>query len=432
MRYTTPLCTLLCLVLLSACGERTVVLPGKREPIRPEEIGTSFIAPPELTLPQQRQIEDWTTRAGFASNSMPHAAFSDTPSLLWATPIGSGNTRRQIITADPVAKDGRIFVRDSGARVTAVSTDGAVLWSRDLTPAFEKEDQAHGGGLGVLGDTLYAATGFGDLHALDVATGAEKWVQRLDAPMAAPTFDGRRLYIVSRDNRAWALDVDTGRIIWELPASPTSAFLSSSPVPAVTDRFVIFPFGSGEIVAALKRSGIRIWGSSISTARPSISYGNISDVTADPVIDNGVVYVGTLSGRLVALNARSGQRVWTVSEGALGPVVASGGSIFVVSDTSELLRIDAQTGVKLWETELPFYRARRPDRRQAITAHFGPVLAGNRLWLASSDGLLRGFEPETGIENVTLELPSGGATRPIIMDGVMYVVSARGVLHAYR
>lgn len=420
------------LLALSACGERNVVLPGTREDIRPDATSNATTDIPSVRLSAQRNVGAWPVRGGSARNTIPHASFAQAPQLIWQASIGEGNTRRQVLSTAPVAANGRIFTRDSGARITAFSESGETIWSRNLTPKFENDNEAQGGGLGIRGNTLYAATGFGELHALDVATGAERWVQKLDAPVTAPTFDGDRLYVVSRDNRAWALNADNGRILWELPASPSAAFLAGTPSPAVTDRLVIFPFGSGEVVGALKRSGVRVWGSSISGARTGVAYGNIGDISADPVIVNNVAYIGTQAGRLVALNARSGERLWTIREGATGPVVVNGGSLFVVNDKAELLRLSARSGERIWGTKLPFHRARRPDRRQSVIAHFGPVLAGGKLWLASSDGLLRGFDPNTGAELSALELPNGGATRPIIMNGIMYVVNARGVLHAYR
>lgn len=420
------------LVALTGCGPNTEVLTGAREAIRPAATDTTPETPPALRLASARNIEAWPMRAGSASNAMPHARLAEAPAPLWSVSIGAGNSRRQVISVDPVAADGRIFTRDSAATVTAVNTSGQVLWSRDLTPSYEHSRDAHGGGLGVRGDTVYAATGFGELHALDVATGAEKWVQRLDAPITAPTFSGDTIYLVSRDNRAWSIKADTGRIQWELPASPGAAVLTTSPSPAVTDRLVIFPFGSGEVVAALKQSGIRVWGSSVAGARTGVAYGNIADIAADPVVANGLLFAGTPAGRLVAMDARSGARRWTANEGALSPVVAAGGSVFFVSDRAELLRLDAETGARLWASELPFYTSRRLSRRQAVHAHYGPVLAGGQLWLASSDDQLRAFDPETGAQTRQLDLDGGGATRPIIMDGVMYVVSGRGVLHAWR
>ena len=71
-------------------------------------------------------------------------------------------------------------------------------------------------------------------------------------------------------------------------------------------------------------------------------------------------------------------------------------------------------------------------RQRDVFAHFGPVLAGGQLWVGSGDGQLRAFNPVDGAQTFTTELPGGAGTRPIIVDGVLYIVSAQGQLLAFR
>jgi outer membrane protein assembly factor BamB len=429
MKYTGILGMVL--VLVGACDRRDVILPGTREDIRPAVMVTEPL-PTAITLPAAERITAWPTRAGSNRNTMPHAALSTAPVQIWSTGIGKGNSLRHRIVTDPVAADGRIFTMDSEATVTAVSQSGAVLWSRDLTPAFEKSGEASGGGLGLHEGVLYAATGYGNLHALDPATGAEAWLQRLDAPITAPTFGNGLVYLVSRDNRAWAVDLSNGRVRWELPASPSAAVLATAPAPVVSDRLVIFPFGSGELLGALPKTGIRVWGGAVAGSRRGVAYSTISDVAADPVVVGDTLYAATPAGRLVALNTYSGERKWTATEGALSPVLPVGEALFLVNDRSELLRLDAATGARVWSEPLPFYEANRLKRRKTAFAHFGPILAGSQVWVGSSDGALRAFDPETGAQTRSIDLRGGAATRPIVMNDTLYIVSAKGDLHAYR
>ena len=93
-------------------------------------------------------------------------------------PIGTGNTRGHRLTAQPVVVGGRVFTLDSQARVSAFSTAGAPLWSADLTPLADRAEDASGGGLAYADGRLYATLGFGELIALDPATGGRLWNQR--------------------------------------------------------------------------------------------------------------------------------------------------------------------------------------------------------------------------------------------------------------
>ena len=319
--------------------------------------------------------------------------------------------------------EGHLGVSFGGSEAVGVR---ATLWSRDLTPGFERGGGISGGGLAVVGGALYATTGYGELISLDPATGAENWRQRLAAGITAPTVAGNSIYVVSRDSQAWSINPDNGRIRWQLPAGAPDAVLSGGSAPAVTDRLVIFPFGSGELVATLRLSGVRVWGTSVAGGRRGVAYNNLNDITGDPVVVGGTLYAGNQSGRVVAMEAASGERLWTAQDGAYSPILPAGDSIFFVSDRNELIRLDAETGDRIWGTELPLYVQQRERRRQAVFTHFGPILAGGRLVIASGDGLIRFFDPESGAETGQVALRGGAAAHPIVVGGVLYVVSGDG------
>jgi outer membrane protein assembly factor BamB len=134
----------------------------------------------------------------------------------------------------------------------------------------------------------------------------------------------------------------------------------------------------------------------------------------------------------VAFDADTGDRVWTAQEGALNPVWPAGGSLFAVSDRNQLLRIDAGSGEVIWAENLPGYTSIKPKKRGPIHAHYGPVMAGGRLVVVSSDGMMRSFDPENGALLGTVEIPDGATTAPAVAGGTLYVVSSRGELHAFR
>lgn len=433
--------------LLTACSTPEYILPGEREDLRspnPQTLGQEAAAaaaaakagqedgPRPISLPATVNHSSWTHLGGSASHQVQHPALSPAPQLRWSASIGQGNDRKHRITANPVVANGLVYTLDSRAQVVATSTDGATSWSRDLTPSTDRSDDASGGGLAFAGATLFVTSGFGTVTALDGATGKVIWQQRMDGSgSGAPTVADGIVYAVSRDNTAWAMDAATGRVKWRLSGTPSQEGVVGVSSPAVADRVVLLPFASGEVVAALKKGGLRTWSSLISGERAGRAYSFVTDVTGEPVVKDGVVYTGNPSGRTVALNL-SGERLWTAKEGATGPVSVAGGSVFLISDEAELLRLDAKTGERIWGTSLPYFTKGKPRRLKSIYANFGPVLAGGKLWVASSDGVMRGFDPVGGELVGQVEIPGGAATRPVIVNGTVYVVTANGKLLALR
>jgi len=425
-------------LLLSNCAEREVLLPGERTNLRAavglasEDREQNQARP--INLAAQTNHSEWTHRAGTPSHTIQHAALSNLPVSLWQAPIGSGNDRKHRITADPVSAGGLIFTIDSRATVTATSLGGITVWSRDLTPPTDSADDASGGGLAVVGGVLFVTTGFGDLVALNAADGSEQWRQVLDAPATgAPTVSDGIAYIVSRDSRGWAIDTTNGRVVWQVQGTPSLTGVLGGASPAVGSRVVVFPLASAEVVAALPKGGLQVWSSVVAGARQGRGYSNVSDISGDPVIVGDVIYVGTPSGRTAALDIGDGRAIWSVEEGAVSPATVANGSVFIVTDKAELLRLDAATGDKIWAVGLPYFVPARNDRRiRDVYPHFGPVLAGGRLWVASGDGQLRGFDPVNGSIIATVDMGTPAASRPIVVNGALYIVGQNGQLLAFR
>ena len=436
------------IALLAACGQRELILPGEcfnvRTPLDasvPVEGEADPIAPPDrpenvsapISLPAASANADWTHRGGNNRHLAPHGALSASPQRVWSVNIGSGSTRRNRIAAAPVVADGRIFTIDGQSGLVATATTGAQLWATDLAAQFDRGGNVSGGGLAYAGGRLFAATGFGEIVAVDPATGAVIWRQRFDAPvMGAPSVDGGVVYVGGRDGAAFALTADTGRILWDVAGTPNGVGMVGAAGPAVATDTVLFPTAGGEVTAVLKDGSSRVWLTSVAGKRIGRVYATVTDVTGDPVIAGGTTYVGTSAGRTVALDTETGKLIWAAGEGALAPVLPVGGSVFLVNDEARLVRLDASTGQVIWTVEMPYFVKEKVKKRKAITAHYGPVLAGGRLVVASGDGILRFFNPTDGTLVGTADIPGGAASQPALAGGVLYIVSGNGQLHAFR
>lgn len=433
--------------VLMGC-ERELILQGERFPVRTDLEASKVkdgepapVAPsdrPEnqsvaINLPSASSLAEWTHRGGNVEHTSPHGQLSSAPQRIWSASIGAGSSRKNRLAASPIVSGGRIFTIDSNSRVVATGSNGATLWQADLTAPFDKGGDIAGGGLAFGGGTLFAATAYGELIAMDPTTGAVQWRQRLNSPVAgAPSVDGGVVYVSTRDGAGFAVDAKTGEVNWTVNGAPNVASVMASASPAISGRNVIFPFASGDLVAALKLNGTKVWSAPVSGQRLGRGYIGLTDVTGDPVVVGGVIYAGTAAGRTAAIDAGTGSRIWTAVEGALNPPLVVGGSVFVVNDEARLVRLDAATGEVIWSVDMPYFVNEKPKRHKAIHAHYGPVLAGGRIVVASSDGPLRMFDAASGALVQTADIPGGAASAPALAGGVLYVVGANGQLHAFR
>ena len=420
--------------MVTACAEQEVLLSGQRLDLQGRIPVSPVSRSVPVSLPRQTANAVWTQRAAVASHLMPHAALSSGPAAAWATAIGQPNGRKHRITADPVSDGKNVYAMDSRSGVAAVSSSGQLRWQRDLSRATDASDDASGGGLALAGQVLYATTGFNELFALQSGSGEVLWKHRFDAPVTgAPTVSDGRVYVSTRNGKGWVLDATDGRIAWQVQAADSTAGFIGGAAPAVGPIFAIFPFVSGQLTAVYKREGYPAWQGSAAGGRLGYVYAGLGNVTGDPVISGGRVFAGTAAGRLVALDRRDGAQIWTAEVGATGPVVAAGGSLFTVSDGSSLVRVSASDGTVIWSADLPEYvPVSRERRRRDVFAHYGPILAGGRLWVSSGDGYLRSFDPASGTGTSVIPLGAGAASRPIVAARTLYVVTADGMVRAFR
>ncbi|WP_444455724.1 outer membrane protein assembly factor BamB family protein [Rhodobacter capsulatus] len=424
-------------MVLAAC-EKEVHLEGERLDPRAVLDGATVPGPvvnesKPVSLPRVVGNADWPQRAGGASHSLINASLGAGQTLVWSAPVGEGQSYRYRIAAAPVAAGGRIFTLDSRARLTATGTNGATLWATDVAKPGDRDDDATGAGLAVEGGRVFVTTGFAELMAVEAASGKVLWRQDFDAGVGgAPTVADGVVYALARDGSAWAIDAQDGKVIWQVAGTPAVAGMSGVSAPAIAGPFVIFPFASGQMLAVDRKTGLAAWDAQVAGGRTGRGYAIVSDLTGDPVVVGGTVYAGSSAGKLGAFDATTGETRWMADEGAVSPVQVAGNAIFLISDQAQLVRLDAATGATVWKQDLPYYVKEKIKKQLEIHVNLGPVLAGNKLFVVSSDGLVRSFDPASGALLGQADLPGGAATDAIVAGQTLYVVSRKGQLLAFR
>lgn len=393
------------LLLLAGCGgwwgeKEGKPLPGKRISVMTLE---GALAPdPRLAdlavrLPKPFSNPDWPQPGGLPNHAMHHLSAKGELKVLWTTDIGSGSSNDAQLIASPVVDEKRVFTLDTDRRVQAMdAASGEVLWRVRLEPRNEgDDDDMTSGGIALAAGRLYVTTGFAEVFALDASNGKEIWRRTMNGPMrAAPTIFKGRVFVVTIANETHALDSRDGRTLWSHVGIAESAGLLGGASPAAEGSVVITSYSSGEIVALRIENGRVIWSDSLTALRRTDPVSTLAHIRGRTVIDRGRVIVSANSGRTVAIDLRTGSRLWEQNIGSAdGPWVA-GEFIYLLSTEGELVCLARRNGGIRWVRQLQAFKDEK-DREDPIYWS-GPVLAGDRVLVGGSNGELWSVSPYTG------------------------------------
>ncbi len=398
-------------------------LPGERIPVVSPGATSSIASveaarPVSVSDPQTNEV--WTQPGGNASNAPGHLAFSGRLSPRWQADIGAGSSSDGQLIAKPVVGGNRVYTIDTEGTVRAFSQgSGNTLWERELVPEGEDEEAGFGGGLAIADGKLFAATGFGTVVALDPSSGQTLWTKRFELPFRmSPTAINGRIFVVNAESQLFCLSTEDGRELWTARGLPEAATVLSNASPAVSGNTVVVPYPSGELLAFDVENGQPKWAESLTRTRPGLAAQEVGDTTR-PAVASGTVYAVGGAGRLIATDIESGSRRWSLDVASSQTPWVSGQAVFVVDRSGKLVAVERESGEIAWVAELP------PARHWN-----GPVLAGGKLWLISSKGLMLGVNANNGEIVTKRDLDTGVFIAPVVAAGQMYVLSDGGDLIA--
>lgn len=425
---------------LSACsggwfgGHEDKPLPGKRIAVLTQNTVVKAdprIADIEVRLPRPEANADWPQAGGLPNHAMYHLQAPGALNKLWSSSIGDGTGDDGELLAQPIVADGRVYTIDVNADVRAFDTKtGDIVWERELSRS-DSNEGILGGGLAFERGRLYATTGFADVIAMDARTGKEIWRKRMTGPIrAAPTVRGGRVFVVTVTNELSALAASDGRQLWTHSGLTELAGLVGGAAPAVDAGVVVVAYTSGEIVALRVENGRTVWSESLAALRRSDAVTAISQIRGLPVIDRGIVYAVANSERTVAIDLRTGTRLWEVDIGGRdGPWVA-GDYIYVTTREGEVVCLTRRGGRIRWVTQLPKYED--PEDKSNSIQWTEPVLASDRLLVGGTQSEMWSLSPYSGKILGRIDMPGRVLIPPAVAGGTVYVLTDNAELVALR
>jgi len=295
-----------------------------------------------------------------------------------------------------------------------------------------------------------------DLFAFDSDTFGAQWafppaqpkIDKVVAIYGTPAVVGNRAFIPTFDGHVYAVDIDTGELVWTAPFDSGEAIVGGI---AANDTAIYFGNEGGDVFAVNQETGLAEWPRPFATgdkiwSRPALagdalyvtsldsrlyvldvangternSFKTDAGIAADPVVNEaeGLVYIGGFDGQMRAIDIDTMEERWSVKADNwfwATPLLADG-VLYAAALDKTVRAIDAVSGQELWDSA---FKAKGPIRA-------APALVGGKLIVADKDARVYALEPATGVPTASSPLDLGGDALAdplaLVVDGAEHVV----------
>jgi outer membrane protein assembly factor BamB len=129
---------------------------------------------------------------------------------------------------------------------------------------------------------------------------------------------------------------------------------------------------------------------------------------------------------MLAVRLSDGNRLWSADVASAYMPVVSGNAIFAVTIDGRVVAVNKATGELIWSNQLP------TGTKKKRISYAGPLLAGGRLYVGTSEGQLLSFEPTNGQAAGSTTIGEPIFIAPIAVGGRIFVLGDKGSLIALQ
>lgn len=372
-----------------------VPAPQPSEPVRVEPAATE----PRASIAEVTSTStSWPLfRANPLATGVATSGLPDKPVLLWKFPTDQG-----AFESTPVIADGVVYIGSLDGNLYAVNlADGAEKWRFHTELGFAAAAAVRDGFV-YIGDTE------GRFYCLDAATGRAKWGFEAQAEIdSSANFIGDRVLFGSQDASLYCLNAASGELVWKYTIEDQIRCF-----PTVVDNRAFVAGCDSKLHVIDLTKGEKI--ASVEIDAPT---------GTSPAVQGDFVYFGTEGNTFFCINWREARVSW-VYQNARAQAYRSSAAVtpatVVVGGRNKLIHaLDPQTGDEQWT----FATKARVDG--------SPIIVGQRVYVGGGDGRVYGLDLKTGANVWEYETGGRFSGSPAVAADKLLIGNEDGVLYCF-
>ena len=323
----------------------------------------------------------------------PYLYFGTNEDIAYGLEMQTGLLNLRVVSESPIVSDLAVGQPSAGgegqsASILTFSTSDGIAYGYDALrngPAIWQSPIGRSPGAPLIAaDKVIYATSEGQLHGLELTSGRQIWTFDTggESFISGPAEANGVIYAVARDGLLFLVDLETGEPLCENPVSLTGSALAS---PILSGEAIFVGLESPSGVHAFTAGSCGIPSNGYSAFYPSSTSVRLGPamtpetmflieernlialsldptlwtdpaefpspwdgvfsadnlITTAPVLADGLVYIGTQGGSVLAADAATGREVWRFSTGAAirGEIIVVPGAVFATTAQGEVVVI---------------------------------------------------------------------------------------------
>ena len=358
--------------------------------------------------------------------------------VLWSTDIGKARSYRTTVL-QPAYNDGNIYTIDSNGLIHSInSSDGDENWSYSLNLDVTSGISFHNGYLffgtfdgkiyGYDIDRLKLSNDFFDdlnvINLLNKKTLDPDMMIELNSEVSAPiTGMDEKIFVRLSDGDTLAINYKTSSIIWQYHGKNVTLNIKGSGSISTSFNNIFVARDDGTLISLSHDSGKLNWLTSISPRSGRNELESLRDVEMTPLLDDGIVFVGSYQGSLIAVDSLTGTLIWSNPMSVRSNLDTDEYNIYVATEDGSIFALDKYTGDIVWKSSV--------NSKLFLTQS---LVYENYIATLSTSGHIVIVDRNTGNLLSLQELisPIDYQSRFLIIDKILYIVTKNGRLNSIR
>jgi outer membrane protein assembly factor BamB len=335
---------------------------------------------------------------------------------LWSNDTGGG-TGKYLLKLQPYIAIDAIYVADYKGKLSAINREtGKTMWSVDTGLAVSA---GVGGGVG--SGLLLLGTSNGELAAFWQKDGKPAWRKNLNSEiLAPPAVEAGVVVARTTDGNLQAFTASSGETLWSYKLTVPTLSLRGTSRPIIYGGAVLSGTDNGRLSIIALTSGQVLVEIPVAVPAGRSELARMVDIDIPALVDDGVLYVASFQGRVVAVVLQSGQTLWAANKSVYNDMSLDEENLYLVDENSHIWALHRQSGSTVW----------MQDKLHARPVS-GVAVIENATILADFEGYIHAVDVSDGRFIARHRLDSAGIDIvPLVIDNTIYVLSRGGELTA--